>query len=411
MCIYRIKNNGRYFCGKRVPLPCSKDVCPFGEKWEYLVKHDKKNGKYFWVCKKTGKIEKTEDLEEAFKKVRSGEADYVCKSMNFRFGSGDKVRKAAKGFRKYGIFEDGMKTTRFADLHLENIMGENVRIAIIDSGVSENAPAQIKISLHNTSIIDLEDHGRYIHEIIFRLAPKAEINLVQVIGEDIPDFLLISALDKCVELNVHSINLSIQSEYWSDGEDPLSLYVNYLAQEKKIATCIAAGNGGPDFCTIGSPGAARHAITVGGTDAYGNIWKNSSRGPTLDGRFKPDLVAPAVFIFKDMLLQGTSFATPWVTAIAGILNSMLKSPIAVRRLLHLSARPIPIHYEPDKKIIYAKRKPKILDKLVKLFGEAWPLVYDPRNVVGAGLLDSKNAYDLGVELFSNLKAVNESQKV
>ena len=405
MCIYRVKRNSRYICGKRVPLECSRTVCPFGEKWEYLVRRDKGDGKYFWVCKKTGKIEKTENLDEALKKVRDGEADYVCKGMIFRF-TGGRVKPAAKGVRKYGTFDEALKLTRYADLHVENVKGRNARIAIIDTGMSENAPAHHKISLHDMSVVDREDHGRFIHEIIFRLTPEAEINIIQLVGDNVPDYLLISALEKCVELNVHAINLSIQSEFWSDGEDPLSLYVNYLAQQKKIATCIAAGNGGPNFCTIGSPGAARHAITVGATDAHGHVWKYSSRGPTLDGRFKPDLVAPGVFIFGNLLLEGTSFATPWATAIAAVMNSILRSAVAVRRLLHLSAKPIPIHHEADKKIVYAQKsskKPRILERLVKLFGEAWPLVYDPRNVAGAGLLDAKNAYELTIELFSNLK--------
>jgi hypothetical protein len=407
MCIYRIKSNGRYFCGKRVPLACSREVCPFGEKWEYLVKKDERQGKYFWVCRKTGKIEKTEDLEEAFKKVKEGEGDYICKSMSFRFMSG-RVRPVAKGVKKYGTFDDALKATRFIDLQIEGVKGEGAKIAIIDTGVSPDAPSSFKISMHDMSVVDREEHGSYIHEIIFRLAPEAEIGVIQLIGEDVPDYLLISALEKCIELGVHAINMSIQSEYWSDGEDPLSLYVNYLAQEKKIATCIAAGNGGPAFCTIGSPGAARNAITVGATDAYGRIWKYSSRGPTLDGRFKPDLVAPGVFIFEESLLEGTSFATPWATSIAAIMNSMLKSPVAVRRLLHLSAKPIPIVYEADKKLVYKKRsvkRPRVLERLVKLFGEAWPLVYDSRNIAGAGLLDAKNAYDLTLELFNNISEI------
>jgi hypothetical protein len=119
-------------------------------------------------------------------------------------------------------------------------------------------------------------------------------------------------------------------------------------------------------------------------------------------------VAPGVFIFDNELLEGTSFATPWATSIAAIMNSILRSPVAVRRLLHLSAKPIPIVYEADKKIVYKRKgakRPSVLERLVKLFGEAWPIVYDSRNIAGAGLLDAKSAYDLTLELFNNISEI------
>ena len=409
MCIYRIKVKGKYYCGKRIPLECKPEVCPFGEKrWQILVKKDRGDkAKHYWVCKKSGEVERIEDVEEAVKRVKQGEGSYVCRAMTFRFvGRRRKKRRKSKKPRE-GTFEDGKKLTRWADVQLEGELGRGSEIAIIDSGASEDAPSGIRISLHESSILDSEAHGEYIHQIIHDLIPKAKINIIQVLGEELPDHLIITALKKCIDLGVHAVNLSIQSEEWSDGCDPLSLYVNYLAKQKRIPVIVAAGNGGPKLLSIGSPGAAKHAITVGATDARGKLWKYSSRGPTLDGRFKPDLVAPGVFRYEDVALKGTSFAAPWVTSAAAILNRDVKSALATRRILHLSARPIPVEYEKERILVFRKKgkESQLVKKFLKVFSEAWPVMLDPRNLHGAGMLDVKAAIDMKDELVSEIKEV------
>ncbi|MEM1583151.1 MAG: S8 family serine peptidase [Nitrososphaerota archaeon] len=403
MCIYRIKFSSRYVCGKRLPLQCCENVCPFGpSKWRMLVSKDRGDtSRHYWVCRLSGEIEKVEDAESAIERVRRGEGAHVCRGLRYRFLSSYKNQKD-------GGFEEALRLTRFIDIHLEEERGKGCEVAIIDSGASEDTPSKAKISIYEASIIDGEGHGRYIHSIIHKLIPEANIHVIQVFEEEgaIPDYVVITALKNCIELRVHAVNLSIQSETWSDGCDPLSLYVNYLSQEKKIAVVVAAGNGGPRMMSVGSPGAARHAITVGATDTKGKLWKYSSRGPTLDGRFKPDLVAPGLFILNDVSLKGTSFAAPWVTATASIINRDLNSAIATRRILHLSSRPLPLDYQADRILLFKEKKPKNVRKLSMVFSEQLPLILDPRNLFGAGLLDVKSAIDMKNELFSEIKSIS-----
>ena len=94
---------------------------------------------------------------------------------------------------------------------------------------------------------------------------------------------------------------------------------------------VSAGNAGPGSQTISSPG--KNALTVGnvrdfGFETVGRIWTSSSRGPTGDGRMKPNVVAPGRWImsanagtttgYNDS--SGTSMAAPHV---AGVASTMM----------------------------------------------------------------------------------------
>ncbi len=67
-----------------------------------------------------------------------------------------------------------------------------------------------------------------------------------------------------------------------------------LRVQEELMIVFSAGNSGPGGNTIGSPGTAKNVLTVGAM-GHGNssaIAGFSSRGPTDDGRVKPDIVAP-----------------------------------------------------------------------------------------------------------------------
>jgi subtilisin family serine protease len=135
-------------------------------------------------------------------------------------------------------------------------------------------------------------------------------------------------------LRVHGVNLSVgyefDAEMFACGQSPLCVEVDRLVKTGVIVV-VAAGNTGYTQIstmerytkvglqnTINDPGNAELAITVGSTHrdsphTYG-VSFFSSKGPTGDGRLKPDLVAPGERI--------TSAATP-----GQLLRLGLSSPV------------------------------------------------------------------------------------
>ena len=114
-------------------------------------------------------------------------------------------------------------------------------------------------------------------------------------------------------LLVHGVNMSVGYDFdprwFGCGESPLCVEVNRLVKSG-VVVVVSAGNGGytaflgadgrsvPHYTdmSITDPGNAELAITVGSTHKemphrYG-VSYFSSRGPTGDGRSKPDLLAP-----------------------------------------------------------------------------------------------------------------------
>ena len=113
-------------------------------------------------------------------------------------------------------------------------------------------------------------------------------------------------------LRIHGVNLSIgyefDAELFACGQSPLCVEVDRLVKSG-VVVVVAAGNTGYGRITmdgrvqkvglhntINDPGNAALAITVGATHresphTYG-VSYFSSKGPTGDGRVKPDLVAP-----------------------------------------------------------------------------------------------------------------------
>jgi serine protease AprX len=153
------------------------------------------------------------------------------------------------------------------------------------------------------------------------MAPKCKLVSLRVLDEDGKGSVsnLIAALNHIQERNgfgrrlvIHGVNMSLgynfEPEWFACGQSPLCVEVDRLVKSG-VVVVVAAGNTGYGTLkstigatsagmalTINDPGNADLAITVGSTHrdmphVYG-VSYFSSKGPTGDGRLKPDLVAP-----------------------------------------------------------------------------------------------------------------------
>jgi serine protease AprX len=165
------------------------------------------------------------------------------------------------------------------------------------------------------------------------VAPAAALVGVKVLDENGSGFTsdVVAGIDWTVahkaDYGIEAINLSLGSSGCSDGTSSDAVAVDN-AHDAGLVPAVAAGNDGPGTCTIGSPAAARKALTVAAMADMGpgGFFQAffSSRGPTADGRIKPDLSAPGVDVTSAdagtstgyVAFDGTSMATPFAAGVA-----------------------------------------------------------------------------------------------
>ncbi len=103
-----------------------------------------------------------------------------------------------------------------------------------------------------------------------------------------------------------------------------------LAFDRGVSTFTAAGNEGTSpWRYIISPGDAFNIITVGAVDKNNILASFSSRGPTADGRIKPEVCAMGVSDVNASAIttsynigNGTSYSTPIAAGIGALLKSV-----------------------------------------------------------------------------------------
>jgi serine protease AprX len=134
-----------------------------------------------------------------------------------------------------------------------------------------------------------------------------------------------------------------------DGNSYATRYVDFVVNTYDVTWAKSAGNEGPDG--IGVPSDAYNSVVVGATDDKNTTYRYddtladfSSWGPTLDGRIRPDLVAPGVKIYTCWYdshdgnpnfeeKDGTSFSAPHIAGAAALITSLYPKPYAIKALL------------------------------------------------------------------------------
>jgi serine protease AprX len=224
------------------------------------------------------------------------------------------------------------------------LYGEGFNLALVDTGVREThekISGRVVYSKNYTSdpMRDGFDHGTGTCSIALAVAPRCNILNLKVLddkGEGTEEEVVL-AIDDCISLHdtqseiaPQVINLSLGSP--DDGNPNNILRVACRAAiDKGIWIAAAAGNSGPAPSTIMSPACERYVMAVGSLKYLASektfiVSNFSSRGPTLEGLAKPDVVmfgedivmASSASDTATIAKSGTSFSTPFVSGF-GIL--------------------------------------------------------------------------------------------
>jgi serine protease AprX len=183
------------------------------------------------------------------------------------------------------------------------------------------------------------------------------------------EFAIIASLQYIREMNerndymsIHGANLSLSIRHdvrnYACGRTPICDECETLVESGVVVVAAAGNLGYQSFTTkegafenyaafsITDPGNADGVITVGSTHRYlphtYGVSFFSSRGPTGDGRLKPDLVAPGERIsapFREGWgeLDGTSMAAPHVSGAAAMLMArypeFIRQPRKIKKIL------------------------------------------------------------------------------
>jgi subtilisin family serine protease len=365
-----------------------------------------------WIRETTKRTDDDLDLEDSLDgyvsaKLKRTEIELLAERFAFDQKS---IHRVFKNSVKRALINQSSETIQVVTARKGyNATGEGICWAVLDSGIDYKHPhftesdtiqalfdclkrgdvRQVDLKTAITSHgYDKLGHGSHVAGIIagqnqnlnlYGIAPLCKLRVYKTlddngIGSDAKILKAVEHIyrtnEEATELVVHGVNLSLggpfDPESYGCGDTPLCKALKRLWRQG-VVVVIAAGNEGylqldvgrsnvglNLSLSIGDPANLSEAIAVGSThkkNPYSNgISYFSSRGPTADGRAKPDLVAPGERILSARAggvgssvnelyveMSGTSMAAPHVSGILACFLSVRRefigSPENLKRIL------------------------------------------------------------------------------
>jgi len=249
-------------------------------------------------------------------------------------------------------------------LHQSGLSGRGIRIAILDAGfpgMNQVAPFAKPLSQgrfiagydfvsQDSLIFDDNLHGTMVASVIFAQdsvsgfiggAPEVEFLLART--EDAnsetqqEEWNWARAAEWADSLGAYIIQSSLGYSTFDDpsesytygqlnGQTAITTRAARIAAQKGLLVVNSAGNeGNSPWRHITAPADADSMLAAGAVNANGQLAFFSSRGPTADGRIKPDVVAMGwgtrVILSNGQVgsASGTSFSAPLITSLAACL--------------------------------------------------------------------------------------------
>ncbi|MET9497033.1 S8 family serine peptidase [Streptomyces sp. NPDC006552] len=230
------------------------------------------------------------------------------------------------------------------------LTGKGVKVAVLDTGYDPAHPdlasrvTASKSFIEGEEVADRDGHGTHVTSTVGGsgaasdgkekgVAPEAALAVGKVLSDEGSgtESQIIAGMEWAAkDIGAKVVSMSLGSQEASDGTDPMAAAVDALSAQTGALFVIAAGNSGAPG-SIGSPGAADAALTVGAVDSADQAAYFTSQGPRAgDNALKPDVSAPGVDILAArsslaagegsyVRMSGTSMATPHVAGVAALL--------------------------------------------------------------------------------------------
>jgi serine protease AprX len=282
----------------------------------------------------------------------------------------DSVRPKAAGpgdppTLDYGASYDQLQQLNVPAVHALGYAGQNVLVCMMDTGYrkdhvafeqayldgrvlaehdfifndsntqdeSEDQPGQNNHGTYTWSALGGEYDGELYgpaYEADFILAKTEDIRSETQVEED----NWLAGVEWADSIGAQVISSSLVYKDWYvyanyNGDYCVTTNAADLAASLGIVVCNAMGNYGPSAGTLGAPADADSILACGAVNSSGTIASFSSRGPTADGRTKPEVCARGVSTrcanpggtTGFTTASGTSLSTPLVGGCAAVLIS------------------------------------------------------------------------------------------
>lgn len=265
----------------------------------------------------------------------------------------------ATGLLDYGPSMGQLAMLQVPAMHDTGLRGQGIRIGVLDSGFNraEHPALATRTVLDEWDFVDNDGdtsgpvsysfHGTQVLSVLAGYAPgqligpafEAELLLARTesVAVEAPfeEDLFVAGLEWCEARGAEIVSASLGYADWLapddyDGNTSVSARGCEMAAARGVVIVTAAGNGGPTAPSLVTPADARGVLAVGALLANETIAPFSSRGPTADGRVKPDVMGQGVGVRAVntsspgayLTGAGTSYATPLV---AGALALLLQA--------------------------------------------------------------------------------------
>lgn len=276
---------------------------------------------------------------------------------------------------KYGNSREQLTQLKVPTAHQKGFAGQGEIVAIFDGGFRKDHAAfkdHVVVAEHDyvfddnnvSNDIITDSHGTGTWSCVGGSAPGIlygpayQAKFILAVTEDIrsetrvEEDNWVAAFEWADRLGATVISSSLGYTDWYNPSDfngttPVTSRMASTAAKKGILVVNSAGNSGPEASTLGAPADAKDILAVGAVSSTGLIANFSSRGPTADGRLKPEVVARGVQTWVASSFSptsygrsnGTSFSCPLTAGFSAVLLSAHPdwTPLQAREAVMMTA--------------------------------------------------------------------------